>query len=107
MHKILSTLAQNTYSGFGGSLANSVPSFRPRSLISSGSESVSELSIGSNGFIGKWLFEFVAELPTVDDGLPPDADATDDGLTIADDDDDEFDDACRLRGGASGCGCDC
>lgn len=38
-----------TYSGLGGSLAKSVPSFRPRSFGSSGSLSVSELSIGSNG----------------------------------------------------------
>lgn len=39
-------------SGFGGSLASSVPSFRARSFGSSGSESESELSIGSSGLIG-------------------------------------------------------
>lgn len=46
--KIIGSI-RNTYSGLGGSLANSVPSFRPRSFGSSGSLSVSELSIGSNG----------------------------------------------------------
>lgn len=37
-----------THSGLGGSLAKRVPSLRERPLFSSGSESVSESSNGSN-----------------------------------------------------------
>lgn len=47
--------ASATYSGFGGSLASNVPSLRPRSFVSSGSLSESELSIGSNGLTTWWL----------------------------------------------------
>lgn len=43
-------MVTTTYSGLGGSLASNVPSLR-RSFDSSGSLSVSELSIGSSGFI--------------------------------------------------------
>lgn len=61
-----------TYSGFGGSLASNVPSLRPRSFVSSGSLSVSELSIGSSGLMIWWLF---AVAGTGAAGFPPPAEA--------------------------------
>lgn len=80
-----------THSGFGGSLANNVPSFRVRSFpISSGSLSVSLSSIGSNGLIGWWLF---------DDDLLDGSGAA--GFPVA------FGIWRLLRGGASGCAWDC
>lgn len=80
-----------THSGFGGSLANKVPSFRVRSFpISSGSLSVSLSSIGSNGLIGWWLF---------DDDLLEGSGAA--GFPVA------FGTWRLLRGGASGCAWDC
>lgn len=101
-------------SGLGGSLASSVPSFRARSFGSSGSESESELSIGSSGLIGcPWwwllllLLLFPLEAATPMMGLPllllpprpsPPPDCCDDGTCCCC--------CCRLfRGGASGCAC--
>lgn len=46
------TNVKSTYSGLGGSLASNVPSFLVLSFVSSGSLSVSESSIGSNGLTG-------------------------------------------------------
>lgn len=60
-------ITNHTYSGFGGSLASSVPSFRARSFGSSGSESESELSIGSSGLTGCawwWLLLLLLPMPT-------------------------------------------
>jgi hypothetical protein len=71
----------NSYSGFGGSLASNVPSFRVLSLDSSGSLSESDVSKGSSGLLllGVICFPLIEE----------------DGGRL-------------LRGGASGCGCcDC
>lgn len=75
-----------THSGFGGSLASSVPSFLVRSFGSSGSLSESDVSIGSNGLTG-WLLLLlgvVCLLTTAAAGCER-----------------------LLRGGASGCDCDC
>lgn len=80
-------MVSTTYSGFGGSLAKRVPSFRVRSLGSSGSLSVSLHSIGSSGFTDGvlWLLELLGSGAA---GLP-----------------EAFCSWRLLRGGASGCAC--
>lgn len=54
-----------THRGFGGSLANNVPSLRPLSFLSSGSESESDESMGSSGLTGVVLL-LLFELGVVD-----------------------------------------
>lgn len=78
-----------THSGFGGSLASKVPSFLVRSLGSSGSLSESDVSIGSSGLTGWLLLLLLLGVVCL---------AT--AAAVAD---------CErlLRGGASGCDCDC
>ena len=78
-----------TYSGFGGSLASKVPSFLVRSFASSGSLSESDVSIGSSGFTGWLLLLLLLGVVCL---TPAEAVADCERL---------------LRGGASGCGCDC
>lgn len=77
----------STYSGFGGSLASSVPSFLVLSLGSSGSLSESDESMGSSGLTG-WMLLLLLGVVSLD------ATAGVAGWRL-------------LRGGASGCGCDC